>query len=137
MAMQLTSSTADTRLFRRVLRGNAVFSGASGAILILGAVPLASLFGLDAPLVFVVIGIGLLLYAAWLLRATTHEPIDRSAMSLAAILDAVWVLVSAIGLLVDWFPVTTEGKWLILFAADAVGIFAALEFYSLWRTRGR
>jgi hypothetical protein len=112
-----------------------VFSGVSGIALVLLAGPLASLFGLDAPIVFVVIGVGLLPYAAWLFQVTSREPIGRSAVLVAALLDTAWVLGSAVGLLANAFPVSTEGKWLILFAADAVGVFAALEFYALWRMR--
>ncbi|MGH7908426.1 MAG: hypothetical protein ACRENW_01090 [Thermodesulfobacteriota bacterium] len=135
MTTQIASQPVGSHLFRRVLRSNAVFTAVSGAVLVLGAGPLAALFGLDAPIVFVVIGVGLLLGAAWLFRATAREPISRSFVLLVALLDTAWVLISAIGLLANWFPVTTEGKWIILFVADAVGILAALEFYALWRTR--
>jgi hypothetical protein len=118
-----------------VLRGNAIFSGVSGAAIVLGSGPLAALFGLDTPTAFIVLGVGVLVFAVWLYGATTREPISRSLVLLVAALDVGWIVISAVGLLAGWFPVTTEGKWLILFAADAVSLFAALEFISLWRTR--
>lgn len=135
MTTQTLTHAAGSHLFRRILRGNAIFSGASGAILAVGASPIASLFGLSAPAVFVALGAGLLVYAAWLVQATARERVSRSFVLLIALLDTAWVLISVLGLLADWFPVTTEGKWIILFAADAVSLFAALEFVSLWRTR--
>jgi hypothetical protein len=38
-------------------------------------------------------------------------------------------------LIADPFNFTTEGRWAILIIADAVGIFAVLEFVGLRRIR--
>ncbi|MFQ5859303.1 MAG: hypothetical protein ACE5LU_27195 [Anaerolineae bacterium] len=114
-----------------------IFSGISGAILIVAAKPLASLIGVDAPAILTLIGVGLLFYAALLFWIAAREPINRRLVLIAAILDTAWVIDSAILLVAGWFSLTTAGKWAIALVAEVVAIFAALQFYSVWQMRER
>lgn len=72
MTLQSAFQNPDS-LLRRTLQANSLFSGVSGLAFITASKPIALFLGLDAPLVLVVIGIGLLLYALalWFNAAVT------------------------------------------------------------------
>ena len=137
MATQTTSPTRTSpmRLLRRTLQTNGVFSSVSGITLIAGAVPITSFLGLSSPIILVVIGVVVLLYAASLFMAAARRTIDRRTGFLYATIDGVWVLGSVVLLLTNMVPFTTAGKWSIALAAFIVAIFAGLQCYGAWRTK--
>ena len=122
-------------LLRRALQANAVFSGTSGLILIFGAGTVASLLGINAPLIFMAIGISLILYAAILARMFFKVKVDRSLALVAAILDTGWVIGSVIILFDFPLSLTYLGKWLVAGIAGIVAILAGLQLYGLWKSR--
>ena len=125
MATQTTSPspTSTTRLLRRTLQANGIFSSVSGIALIAGAVPITSFLGLSSPLILLVIGALLLLYAASLFVAAARRAIDRQTGFLYATIDGAWV------------PFTAAGKWSVGLAALVVSAFAGLQIYGAWRAR--
>jgi len=137
MATQTTSPspTSTTRLLRRTLQANGIFSSVSGIALIAGAVPITSFLGLSSPLILLVIGALLLLYAASLFVAAARRAIDRQTGFLYATIDGAWVLGSVALLLTSWVPFTAAGKWSVALAAFVVSAFAGLQSYGAWRAR--
>lgn len=122
-----------SNLLRYSLRGNAVFSGLSGAGFVLAAGYLASLTGLQPPLIFTITGIGLIGYAGLVWRLSA-SPLIAPAQAWAIILaDVAWVAGSLALLLWEIVPLTVTGKWLIAILADVVGIFAVLQYIGLQR----
>jgi len=95
----------------------------SGLTLIAGAVPITSFLGLGSPLILLVIGALLLLYAASLFVAAARRTIDRQTGFLYATIDGAWV------------PFTAAGKWSVGLAALVVSAFAGLQIYGAWRAR--
>lgn len=77
---------------RRVLWGNAIFSGVSGGLFSFASTIVAALLGVDAPRVVMIIGIGLLAYAALIMWYVTRPTVSRTFVLCAAIADTVWVL---------------------------------------------
>ncbi len=137
MTLQTTSQSPKSNLLRRSLLTDGLVSGISGVILIVGAKPLTSFLGLDIPLILVVIGVVLVLYAAMLLQAAIRTPPNRQTARAAVILNLVWVFGSAVILVTGWPPLTTWGKWMIAIVADVVAVFAVLQFYGIWRMSKR
>jgi len=137
MATQTTSPsrTSTTHVLRRTLQANGIFSSVSGIILIAGAVQITSFFGLSSPIILVVIGVVVLLYAASLFMAAARRTIDRRTGFRYATIDGAWVLGSVVLLLTNWVPFTTAGKWSVALAALIVAIFAGLQCYGAWRTK--
>jgi hypothetical protein len=133
MTTQSTTRSGASDLARTVLRGNALFSGVSGAALVLGARPIAGFLGWNAPLALAATGVVLIGYAAYLFWATAQEQLDRRIVLAAAVLDIGWVIGSAVLLLGSLLPLTTAGKWAIALIAEVVAIFAALQLYALRR----
>ncbi len=133
MTAQTSPQTDNSTLLRRALLGNAVFSGVSGLGMTLAAGPLASLMGLPSPLILIVVGLGVLGYAAIVFRISTRPSISRGEAIFTVIADSSWVVVSLVLLLTGWVPFTLAGKWIVAIAADIVAVFALLQFVGLRR----
>lgn len=133
MTTQTSSQTDNTTLLRRALLGNAVFSGVSGLAMTLAAGPLALLMGLPSPLILVVVGLGVLGYAAIAFRISARPSISRGEAIFTVIADSSWVAASLVLLLSGWVAFTPTGKWLVAVAADIVAAFALLQFVGLRR----
>lgn len=132
MNTHLTTDHPST-LLRRTLVANALFSGASGALLALGARPVAAFLGLDNPLILTITGVLLLFYAADLLYVATRPTVNRTAAWLAVALDLSWVAGSAAILLGGWLPLTIAGKWAVGIVAELVFLFALFQYLGIRR----
>jgi hypothetical protein len=121
------------RFLRRVLQGNAAFSTISGLGVAVASRPLAEFIGLAYPLALVIIGIGLLPFAAFVFGATMKDRIDRRQAITIIAMDLSWVIGSAIILLANWPPLTVAGKWTVGLLAEAVFTFAVLQMIGLRR----
>lgn len=122
-----------TSLLSKVLRADGVFALVSGAVLILAAGPIADLIELSYPLALVLDGALFLGYGALLLYYAGREPANRLIARIAIVLNALWAIGSFAGVIFGWFPVNSAGNWAIILAAEAVVIFAILEFVALRR----
>lgn len=117
---------------RSILYGNAIFSGVSGLLFIIASQPIARFLGINTPLAILMLGIGLVGYAALLYINASRTEISRSSVLFAVVADSVWVLLSIILLLTNWIPFSMAGKWAIGIVAVIVDIFATLQFFE-WR----
>lgn len=131
---QINSAEEDNgRFLRRVLLGNALFTGSMAVALIIGAKPIAALSGLDYPLAYMALGIGLLPFA-WFCAYTARQPeLNLTNAKIILALDIVWVVASFFLLLSGWPPLTPAGKWGAAIVDEAVAMFAVLEYIGLRR----
>jgi len=116
------------RVLRRVLRANAIFSAAAGAVLLLAATPLSGWLGIEPGWVLRVVGAGLLGFAATL---------ERTPVRLVIASDIAWVVGSAVLLAVGTPHLTPAGWWTIMVIADIVAAFAMLQTWGLRRDQPR
>ena len=119
-------------LLRRMLQANSIFCALSGVTFIAAAGPLAALVGLPAPALLIT-GVILLPYALFLWYGASKERIDHRLAWAAIILDALWVVDSAIILATGWLPLTNAGWWIVLGLAVIVALFAELQYIGLRR----
>ena len=135
--MTTTAIQTNDRLLRSALRGNGVFSTISGAAFILASAQIAAFLGVapDAAVLIALVGVGLLGWGGLLFWATSRPAIDLTIAIAAIAGDVLWVLGSLYVLLADPFGFTTAGRWATLIIADAVVIFAILQFVGLRRAR--
>ncbi len=131
----VTSSRSGSRLLRNTLWANSIFCALSGLLLSVGAGPITTFLGWSTFIPLLVIGIGLLLYSAWLFRILVGRPLDAGTGMVYAIADAAWVVASVILLLTNWVPFTLGGKWAIVIQAIIVADFAVLQFLGARRIR--
>lgn len=116
-------------LVRRTLFANAIFSALSGAALVAFGAVLAPLFGLESATFLLVIGGGLLPFAA-LVGASARSPgLERRRVLAFAAADVAWVAGSAVILVVAWSALAPQGRALIGGVALVVGAFAYLQLY--------
>ncbi len=120
---------------RRTLAANATFSALSGAAMIALAGPLDRFMGLGQSWLLIVIGVGLLGFAALIGLNARRPQMNRAEASLTVASDAAWVLGSVI--VVFGFPdlLSTGGKLLVAVGAVAVADFALFQYLGLRRDR--
>jgi hypothetical protein len=124
-----------SNLLRYAVRGDAIFSIATGAICLADAQPLATLLGIQPPLALQILGAVLVLYGAFLLYTAAQAQISRRIVIAAIALDLIWIIDSAILLVSGWLPLTSAGMWTIGLLAAAVVVVAELKFFGLRRMR--
>ena len=123
--------TSATPLLQRALRGNAIFSAATGTALLALADVLAPTLGVSSPWVLRVVGLSLLPFAVqvWCLARCTPTPSARVRQVIG--MDVAWVLGSIVLLAVDAVPWTAAGVAALCAVAAVVGAFAVLQTIGL------
>ena len=122
-------------LLRNTLKVNALASGGTGVISLVGANVLAPFLGVDSPVLLMALGVGLLIFAAGVFRSAIETPLDANKGKIIFVLDIVWVVGSWLLLMADPLTFTNEGKWIVLILADIVAVFAVFEYFGLRRMR--
>jgi hypothetical protein len=112
----------------RILHVNALSTAASALAMLATRQVLYPLFGLGSPLVLDLAAVAFLAYAAALVAAARRRPVDRRTLLAFAAADALWVLGSAILLVVCWTQIGVPGRLLIVAVALVVEVFATLQF---------
>lgn len=126
-------ASANQTSIRRILFGNVIFSGVSGLLFTFASASVAHYLGIEnASFVILLIGLGLVGYAALIYVNASRTEIPRAFVLFAVIGDSTWVLLSILLLLTTWVPFTVEGKWAVGIIAAIVDIFATLQFLE-WR----
>jgi hypothetical protein len=121
-------------LLRTTFAVNAISSGLTGVLLLLGAVPLAPLLGLPGPLPVALFGASLFAFAAYVWRAR-REPLDLGQATAIFVLDVAYVGASVVVLLVWPGVLSSLGRVFVALMADVVAVFAILEYVGLRRAR--
>lgn len=120
-------------LLRGALRIDAVASGVMGLALVLAGGSLAALLGLPEPLLRGA-GAVLLPYAAAVALVGSRTPVSRAAATGVVAVNVLWVLASAMLLLVDGMVApTTLGSTFVVLQALAVLAFAEAQWMGLRR----
>jgi hypothetical protein len=129
--------TADPeRLLRLTLTTNAIVTAACGALLVVAAGVLHAPLGLASGLPLVIVG-GLFLAFAGQVWLARRPPVDRRQALAIFVLDMAYVLATA-AFLVGWPQVLSPlGRWLAIFVAEVVALFALGEYVGLRRLATR
>ena len=121
----------------RILLLNALSTAACAIGMLITRGTLHTLFGLDTPLPLDVLAVGLLGYAGALGVTTRRGTIERSTLMAFAIVDALWVVGSAVVLLLFWGQLTPVARVLVIAVALAVEVFATLQYLAAGKIKGR
>jgi len=117
---------------RYALLADAIASGATGLLLIVGAGLLDGLLGLPVALMREA-GLLLVPYVALVAYVGTREAISRPAVQTIIALNVVWTICSIGLLLTDYVAPTALGTAFVTVQAAAVAVFAELQFIGLRR----
>lgn len=115
---------------RRALRADAIFSGASALMLVLGAGLFASLTNLPETFLRNT-GLVLVIYAALVGYLGTRGIVSKAAVWAVIAVNVIWAIDSIILLVSGWVSPNLLGQALIVMQAIAVGVFAELQFIGL------
>jgi hypothetical protein len=117
-------------LLRRALIADAVISGVTGLMMVIGADLLGSVFAVPAALLRYA-GISLLPFAAFLAVLATQEHVSRGAVRAVIIANALWVVDSFLLLLTGWVEPSMLGYAFIIGQAVIVALFAEIQHVGL------
>jgi hypothetical protein len=126
-------NTDRTRFLRRSLQLDGIASGLCGVLLVVAASPISAVIGLAEPGIARVVGALLVVYAAALLWNGERATVSRAEAVAAVVLNAGWVIGSAVVILAG--PLTLIGNLAVAALAAAVLLFAVLEVVGLTRLR--
>ncbi len=129
----MNANTDRTSFLRRSLQLDGIASGLCGVLLVAAAFPISAVIGLAAPGIAQVVGALLVVYAAALLWNGARATVSRAEAVAAVVLNAGWVIGSAVVILAG--PLTLIGNLAVAALAAAVLLFAALEVVGLTRLR--
>ncbi|MEP7136074.1 MAG: hypothetical protein ABI904_14180 [Chloroflexota bacterium] len=82
-------NTNNQATLRRVLFGNAIFSGVSGLLFTFASAPIASFLGINTSIVILLIGIGLAGYAFLIYQNASRNEISKAFVLTAVISDSI------------------------------------------------
>jgi hypothetical protein len=129
----MNANTDRTSFLRRSLQLDGIASGLCGVLLLAAASPISALMGLADPSIARLLGAFLMIYAAALLYNAARATVSRREAVAAMVLNAGWVLGSALVILAG--PLTPVGNLAVAAVAAAVVLFAVLEVVGLTRLR--
>jgi len=124
--------TLPPNLLRLALIADAVASGATGLLLLVGAGFLAGILGLPQELLRYA-GLVLVPFVAFVAFVGTRAEIARPAAALIVVVNAAWVVGSIALLLSGWVAPTVLGYAFVLAVAVAVAVLAELQWIGLRR----
>lgn len=127
-----SSAIQPSPFLRRVLIADAAVSAACGALMALGAAPLAPLLGLPAALLTAA-GLALFPYAAYLVWLAMRASAPRAALWAPIVLNVVWAADCALVLFGARYQPTLLGELFVGVQIVTVLAFAELGFVGLRR----
>ncbi len=118
------------RNLKITLIANALFSGVSGLFMILLPDWFAGQVGLTQSLLILCIGIGLVVFAGYVLFTSVKGAMQNVTGIISG--DIAWVVGSLVALILFWTKIPASGRWLVDIIAIIVGLFAYFQ-YRYWK----
>jgi hypothetical protein len=130
------TSPPSSAWLQRSLFADALISGLSGLVMLLGAGALAALLGVPETLMRYA-GVILLPFAATVLYWSRPENISPSRVWTVISLNLAWAAGSVLLLIAGWIEPTALGLAFVIFQAIVVAIFAELQYAGLRSVGGQ
>lgn len=125
------SSGSSRQLLRAALLGNAGFSVLSATIILFWRGGLIRWLGIPRDFGVLFLGIGLMVFALWLLLIATQTPIKLPAARTAVVMDLTWVAASIPVIVLA--PLTSQGRLVIAVIGLVVLCFALSQWAGIRR----
>jgi len=118
---------------QRILQLNAMTTAACAFAMFATRGTLYSLFGLDHPVLLDVVAGGLFAYAGALALAAQRRAVSRQALMTFTAADVMWVVGSAVVLVLFWAELAPLARLLVIAVGLVVEVFATLQFRAAGR----
>jgi len=116
---------------KNVLLVNGVSSGATGSLILTFGHMAASLFGVNGPTAFWVVGIFLIAFAVLVITEGLKTNTSANRVRLIIVLDVLWVIGSVAIVVLQLFDLSALGYFVIAAVGAWVGLMAFLQFKGL------
>ena len=123
----------DHVLLRRVFLADAAFSTVSGLTFAIFSRPIEAFLGGDQPDVLMLIGIVLVVFAAFNFTTARETPMNRTKAWFIFEFNVLWVIASLVAIATNMFDLNTIGNVGTLVVALGVAGIAAIEWVGLRR----
>lgn len=130
---KIVSSSTERSLLKTVLYENSAFSFVSGLLMVSMPYTVADFMGVESATAFQILGVLLFIWAADVFFVARQNPLNLTFAWLIIGGDLLWVIGSAVVLLLNPFDFSTEGNWATLIIADIVMVFAIAQFVGIRR----
>lgn len=130
---QSTIQSANRSLLKMVLYENSIFSLASGLLMLILPGTVAKFMGIESSTPFMILGALLLIWSGDVFYVARQNPFNLTYARLVIGGDLLWVIGSAIILVLNPFNFSTEGSWATLIVADIVLVFGIAQFVGIRR----
>jgi len=127
------STFRPSTFLRNVLLADALISGATGLLLVLGADLVTEVLGFPVTLLRFT-GLSLLPFASLVAWLATREALPRAAVWAVIAFNAAWAIDSILLLLSGWVAPTALGLVFTIIQASAVLVLAELQYLGLRRS---
>lgn len=127
-------TAANQSLLRMALLGNAGFSTVSAATAVFRKEGVMHWLGISKDFGILFLGIGLMIFAVWLLMNGVRTNIKLQDARLAVVMDLAWVALSVP--VVVFAPLASQGKWVVTVVAAVVLSFAIAQWIGIRRING-
>ena len=117
----------------RILQLNALSTAACAVSMLATRSVLPPLFGLESPMPLDILAVSLLAYAGALAVAAARQPVTRLTLIAFTLGDALWVVASAIVVILFWTELAPIARLLVIAAALVVEVFATLQYRAAGR----
>lgn len=124
-------SESSRQLLRVALLGNAGFSVLSATIILLWRGSVIRWLGIPRDFGILFLGIGLMVFALWLLLIATQTPIKLPAARIAVVMDLTWVAASVPVIVLA--PLTSQGRLVVAIIGLVVLCFALSQWAGIRR----
>jgi hypothetical protein len=118
---------------RRVLLADAVISGTTGLLLLVGAGSLTALLGIPEDFMRYT-GASLLPFAGLVGYLATRERLPRAAVWAVIVYNVLWAVDSALILMTGWLAPSALGYAFIVAQALVVAVLAELQYFGVRRS---
>lgn len=128
-------TASNQSLLRMALLGNAGFSIVSAAVAVFWKEGVMHWLGISKDFGFLFLGIGLMIFAVWLLMNGARTNIKLQDARIAVAMDLAWVALSVP--VVVFAPLASPGKWVVTVIAAVVLLFAGTQWIGIRRNQRR
>lgn len=113
---------------KKWLLTNAAFSTVCATLSITLNSKIQSWFGFQDPQLVPELGIGLYLFAGFLMYTAYQQPVNKKTVNIISMMDALWVVGSLFLVLFQAFSLTETAYVAISIVAVCVGLFGFMQF---------
>lgn len=128
---------SSSKILYIALRANAVFSLINGLILTLFPFQVALWIGYSSPLLYQIIGVGLVLFGLHLIFLSCKKNMPKLEVYLVSFGDFAWVLATAVLLLLKANLFSQSGIYILTGIGLVVLIFGLLQLKGLYNLLGQ